>query len=576
MVSQVFHELSLVITVAVVTAGIMSLLKQPLIISYILTGILVSQNFFGVVSSSDALALFAHIGAALLLFMVGLSLNPKVVRDVGKAAVITGAGQFLFTFSIGILIATLLGFEPITAAYIAIGLTFSSTIIIMKIVSDRGDLETVYGRISIGFLVVQDLIAAFVLMFLSSTAAGGPSLAMIAVEAVLKGLGLLVSIFLISIYILPKVITFAAKSKEFLLLFSLGWCLALSALFDSMNFSIEIGALLAGVTLSMSPYQLEINTKMKVLRDFFIVLFFIAMGSELQLMHVSEYILPILLFSLIILVGNPIIVMFLMGRLGYTKKNSFFAGLTVAQISEFSLIVISLGITLGHIEQKVLSIMTMVGLITIFGCTYLMLYSNRIYVYLSPYLKFFERKGKKVDEHKYHSRKQYDIIIFGCNRIAYDLIESLKSLKHDFLIVDYNPEIITRVAKEGFDCIYGDVSDPEILSDIDLSSAKMVISTVHDFNTNLILIDESKKANMNGIIITTSYSVEDAIKLYEEGANYVIIPHFLGGHKTATMIEDYGFDIEKFLKYKIEHVEYLHKRRRGYSSHLKDHLEEHR
>ncbi len=569
MVAGEFYELSSIMAIAIVTAGVMTLLRQPLIISYILTGIIVSPYFLGIITSSDSLAIFAHLGSAFLLFMVGVNINPKIVREVGKVSMITGVGQFLFTFVLGFFVSALLGFDTTTSLYLAVALTFSSTIIIMKLLSDKGDIETIYGRISIGFLVVQDLIAVFILMILSSLSSG-TNLTTLAIESGLKGLGMLFSLFLISIYVLPKFMHLMSKSQEYLLLFALGWCLTLAALFDRLGFSIEIGALLAGVTLSMSPYHFEISSKMKVLRDFFIVLFFIALGSELVVVHVNQHIIPIIALSLIILIGNPLIVMVLMGRLGYTKKNSFFAGLTVAQISEFSLILIAMGIKLGHLGQDALSIMTMVGLITIFGCTYLMIYASRIYILLSPYLQVFERSGGKIDEHRHHRHEDYDIILFGCNKIAYDLIESLKTLKRKFLILDYNPDVITCVAKEGFDCVYGDVSDPEVLKGVDLSKTKMIISTIHDLDTNLILIDEIKKHNKNCIIIVTSYNVEDAIKLYEEGANYVIIPHFLGGHKTATMLEDYGFDIEKFLKYKVEHVEYLKKRGRGYGTHLRE------
>ena len=569
MVAVGLHEFSSVIIIAVIIAGVMTLLRQPLIISYIITGIIVSPYVMGLIEGKDSLAIFAHIGTAILLFMVGLNINPKIVREVGKVSVLTGLGQFLFTFSIGLIVSQLMGFDIITSLYLAIALTFSSTIIIMKLLSDKGDVETVYGRISIGFLVVQDLIAVLVLMILSATSSG-ENLILVAIRSGFIGLGLLFSIFLISIYVFPKIMHIIGRTQEYLILFSIGWCLGLATLFDMLDFSIEIGALLAGVTLSMSPYHFEISSKMKVLRDFFIVLFFIALGSELVVVHIHQYIVPIIVFSFIILVGNPLVVVFLMGRMGYTKKNSFYAGLTVAQISEFSLILIALGIKLGHIKQETLSIMTMVGLITIFGCSYLFLYSNKIYLLVSPYLKFFEKKGKKIDEHKHHKNEKHDIIIFGCNRVAYDLIESLKKLKGKFLIVDYDPQVIANVASEGFACVYGDISDPETLNEIDLADSKMIISTLHNLDTNLILIDAIKKVSNDILIIVTSYNVEDSLKLYEEGANYVIIPHFLGGHKTATLLEDYGFNVEKFLQYKIEHIEYLKKRKGGYGGRLKE------
>ncbi|MCH8004261.1 MAG: cation:proton antiporter [Nanoarchaeota archaeon] len=556
----VFVELSIVIIIAVVVAGIMRLLKQPLIIGYILTGIIVSPYFLNIVKSTDAIATFAQIGIVLLLFMVGLNLNPKIIKDVGKVSLVTGIGQVIFTSLIGFFIGQLLGFSTIVSIYIAIALTFSSTIIIMKLLSDKGDLETLYGRIAIGFLIVQDLIVIVILMVISSIPTG-IDFATLALESVFKGVGLLILLFLISVYIFPQLTKTIAKSQEFLLLFSIGWCFAIASLFYYLNFSIEAGALVAGITLSLSPYHYEISSKMKPLRDFFIILFFILLGSQMVFTNISQYILPIIIFSMFILIGNPLIVMVLMGLLGYTKRNSFLAGLTVAQISEFSLILIALGVKVGHLTNDILSLVTIIGLITIAGSTYLILYANKIYPHLSRYLGIFERKGKKVDEHRYQKDGIYDIILFGYDRIGYDILESFKKIKKKFLVIDYNPEIITKLAKEGFDCKYGDADDSELLNELNFSKIKMVVSTIHNLDTNLLLINKIRESNKKTIITVVSHQIDEAMKLYDAGATYVLMPHFLGGHHVSTMIEEYGLNLNKFLKEKIAHIEHLRKRK---------------
>ena len=560
MAISVFIELSIVIMIAVVVAGIMRLLKQPLIIGYILTGIIVSPYFLDIVKSTDAFATFAHIGIALLLFMVGLNLNPRIIKDVGKVSLVTGVGQVIFTSIIGFFIGQWLGFSTITSIYIAVALTFSSTIIIMKLLSDKGDMETLYGRIAIGFLIVQDLIVIIILMIVSSIPAG-IDFTTLALETVLKGTGLLILLFLISVYIFPRLTKSIAKSQEFLLLFSIGWCFAISSLFYYLNFSIEAGALIAGITLSLSPYHYEISSKMKPLRDFFIILFFILLGSQMVFTNISQYILPILIFSAFILLGNPLIVMILMGLMGYTKRNSFLAGLTVAQISEFSLILIALGVSVGHLTNDILSLVTIVGLITIAGSTYLILYANKIYPHLSKYLGIFERKGEKVDEHKYDKDGVYDIILFGYDRIGYDILESFKKIKKKFLVVDYNPETITKLAKEGFDCKYGDADDSELLNKLNFSKTKMVVSTIHNMDTNLLLISKIRESNKKAIITVVSHQIDEAMKLYDAGATYVLMPHFLGGHHISTMIESHGLNLNKFLKEKVAHIEHLRKRK---------------
>ena len=556
----VFVELSIVIIIAVVVAAIMRLLKQPLVIGYILTGIIVSPYFLNIVASTDAIATFAQIGIVLLLFMVGLNLNPRIIRDVGKVSLVTGVGQVIFTSLIGFFIGKLLGFSTITSMYIAIALTFSSTIIIMKLLSDKKDLETLYGRIAIGFLIVQDLIVIVILMIISSIPAG-INFTTLALETLFKGGGLLILLFLVSVYIFPRITKVIAKSQEFLLLFSIGWCFAIASLFYYLNFSIEAGALLAGITLSLSPYHHEIGSKMRPLRDFFIILFFILLGSQMVFTNISQYIFPIIIFSAFILIGNPLIVMVLMGLLGYTKRNSFLAGLTVAQISEFSLILIALGVKVGHLTNDILSLVTIIGLITIAGSTYLILYANKIYPHLSKYLGIFERKGKKVDEHRYHKDGIYDIMLFGYDRVGYDILESFKKIKKKFLVIDYNPETITKLAKEGFDCKYGDADDSELLNELNFSKTKMVVSTIHNLDTNLLLINKIRESNKKTIITVVSHQIDEAMKLYGAGATYVLMPHFLGGHHVSTMIEEHGLNLNKFLKEKVAHIEHLRKRK---------------
>ncbi|MCK5176424.1 MAG: cation:proton antiporter, partial [Candidatus Aenigmarchaeota archaeon] len=414
----------------------------------------------------------SHIGVALLLFIVGLGMSPKIIKDVGMVSLVTGVGQVIFTTVIGFFICQLLGFSTIESLYVAVALTFSSTIIIMKILSDKGDMKSLYGRISIGFLIVQDLIAIIILMVISSTPTGA-NLTKFVFGTALKGFGLMVVLFLFGVYILPGITKSIAKTQEFLLLFSIGWCLSLASIFHYLNFSMEIGALLAGFTLSMSPYRYEISSKMRPLRDFFIVLFFILLGSQMVFTDIIPYIAPIIILSAFILIGNPMIVMTLMGLMGYTKRNSFLAGLTVAQISEFSLILIALGVKLGHLTNEILSFVTCIGLITIAGSTYMMLYANKIYPPLSKYLSIFERKGRKVDEHKYHDYESYDIIVFGYNRVGYDLLKFIKKMGKRFLIVDYDPETIVDLAKEGVDCRYGDASDSELLNELNFSKCRM-------------------------------------------------------------------------------------------------------
>ncbi|MBI5072692.1 cation:proton antiporter [Candidatus Woesearchaeota archaeon] len=558
-------QLSMVILIAIVFGAIMRLLKQPLLIGYILTGIVASPSLLNLVSSTDSITVLSQIGIAFLLFMVGLTINPRVIKEVGRVSVISAVGQVLFTAIICYFLAKFLGFSTIAAEYIAVATTFSSTIIIMKLLSDKGDLDKLYGRIAIGFLIVQDLIAVFVLMLISSTAntfTTTMSLPAQIARTLFVGVGVLFLLFLIGMYVLPKILDRVAKSQEFLLLFSVGWCLLLAALFWAMNFSLEIGALLAGITLSLSPYRYEISSKMKPLRDFFIVIFFIILGAQLSFGNMQHSFSSILIFSLFILIGNPLILMIIMGFLGYTKRTSFEVGLTVAQVSEFSFIMIALGVKVGHLTQDILAFMTIVGLITIAGSTYLIMYSEKWYALCEPWLGIFERKGKKQDAKKVSHAQKYDILLFGYNRMGYDLLESFKKLKKKFLIVDYDPEIVLKLTKAGYDCKYGDASDVELLEELSISKAKMIISTIPDTNINALLIKKTREKNSHSICIVISHYVDEAMHLYKAGATYVVMPHFIGGGHTSTMIKRYGLNVNKFLKERASHLKNLQERKR--------------
>lgn len=556
MIAGVFVELSVIVIIAVIVSALFRLLKQPLIIGYVITGILAGPLFLNIVRTTDMITALSHFGIVFLLFAAGLSLNPRVMRSVGKVSLITGLGQIFFTTFLGFFIARVLGFSAIESLYIAIALTFSSTIIIVKLLSDKGDLQVLYGRISVGFLIVQDVVAVMILVLISAST-GGLSPASFTAENALIGLGLMLAVALFGTMGLPRITKAMAKSQELLLLFSIGWLLFMSVTFGYIGLSIEIGALIAGIMLSTSPYHYEIKMKMNILRDFFILFFFVLLGSQMVFIDVGSSVLPIALFSLFILAGNPLIVMVLMGMMRYTKRTGFLAGLTVAQISEFSLIVVALGVKVGQVSNEVLSVVTATGLLTILGSTYMITYANRIYARISRYLDVFEREGRKVDHFSQQNGGEYEIIMFGYDEIGSGMLKSIKKLGRRFLVIDYDPDKIAELAKEGYNCKYGDANDSEMLDGINLSKTKMIVSTVPDPETNIFLTKKVREKNKEAIVIIISHSFDEAVKLYQTGATYVVMPYSLGGHKASALIEKHGLNIREFLKERANHLNHL-------------------
>ncbi len=560
MTHTLFLDVAIIVSVVVLLALVMRHLRQPPIISYILAGIVLSPYGLNIVRSHENLEIFSQMGVSFLLFMVGLSLNPKIVREVGKVAAVTGVGQVVFTSLIGYALGIALGFSPLTALYLAVALTFSSTIIIMKLLSDKGDLESLYGRIATGFLIVQNLIAMVILIGVTSLSGGG-SLADSLLIAGGRLLAFILLIGLVGMVLMPRILRSVAQSQELLLLFSIGWCMAAAALCQIMGLSIEIGALAAGVVLSLSPYRFEVAAKLRPLRDFFIVLFFVLLGSQMVFDGFREQLPAILALSAFILVGNPLIVLVLMGLLGYGKRNSFRAGLTVAQISEFSFILIALGIRTGHLTADILSLVTFVGLLTIAGSTYFILYADAVYRWLERPLSLFERQGPKVDAQASVGGDAHDILLLGYERIGLNVLHALQRSRRSFLVVDYNPQTVQSLAQQGIECRYGDLADSELLEELNFAAAKMVVSTIRDFDTTVLLVRRARAANPDAIIIALSQQVDQALYLYESGASYVITPQFLSGYHTSMLIEEYGLDLQKFLTEKARHIAHLERSR---------------
>lgn len=551
---DVFLEISLILGVATLVAAVMQLLRQPLIIGHIISGLLVGPAVFNLVQSTETVELFSHMGIALLLFIIGLGLNPRVIREVGKIAVMTGVGQILFTISIGFMVAQSLGFDVMASVYIALGLAFSSTIIILKLLSDRKDTHRLYGKIATGFLLVQDIVAVLALVAITAIGQDQSPVEILTTTAV-RGALFIGVIALISVYVLPRLQNFLSKSQEFLFLFAIGWGFGVAAIAYAVGFSIEIGALAAGVALAGSPYAFEVGSKMRPLRDFFIVLFFIILGAELNLASIGTNFIPAIAFAILILVGNPIIVMSIMGMLGFKRKTSFKAGLTVAQISEFSLILLLLGREVGHIGDDIVAMMTLVAMTTIAASTYLILYSDKVYEWLAPYLRIFERKNTKGDE---ETSEEYDVVMFGFKAGSRSLIDGFNSLDKKCLIVDYDPEVVDMLEKEGLSVLYGDGNDAELLSDLPLETTQLVIITATDYETNALVATHVLQRNPKVVVIAKAEEPHEAHDLYDIGVNYVMMPHFLGSIEIGRRIKKHGIGAhDHFKKARSEHLAYL-------------------
>lgn len=538
MVQEVLFSLSIIIVIAAILTVFARAIRQPPIISYLVAGIIVGPlvlNLIGPSStSSDIIRVFSHIGVAFLLFIVGLSLDLRVLKEVGKVSSFAGIAEIIITGGIGLAIALGLGFESTAALYIGAALAFSSTVVVVKILSDKKEIDTLHGRIALGILIVEDFVAAIALMAIPIINRGD-SLLIVAKEIGIV-IGLIAALFLVSAFVIGRFMNYLARNQEVLFLFGIAWALILASLFQYLGFSIEIGALVAGMTLASSKYTLELGGKIKPLRDFFVILFFVFFGSQLAGAITVPLIINALILSAFIIIGKPIVVMTILRLFGYKKRTNFLAGSSLAQISEFSLILVLLGFSLGHLSQEVMSLAVLVAVITIGVSSYSIYYSQNIFNRLSSLLNIFE--GKKEPDNK-KKEESYEIILFGYHRIGYKVLRAIRKLNKPFVVIDYNPKVVLALGKEGINTIYGDASDKYFLSEVPLEKAKLIISTIPEEASNLAIQERLSEIGSKAPFIATAEQPRAALDLYNQGIDYVIIPHHLGGDYLAHLIEKF-------------------------------------
>jgi len=586
MVDIVFLDIGIIIIMAAVAAFFAGKFKQPLIPAYIFAGLLIGPVFeiftgidwfnqllhlpagFRIITDQNLIRTLSEIGIAFLLFMVGLEIDLKKLKDIEKVAAIGGFLQVAILFLIGLLIAYFMLYTPIEAVYIGLVVAFSSTMVIIKVLSDRKELDTLHGRIAIGILIVQDIIAIFALIVLGSL---GEHLLLRLSGSLFGGAALFLVAFFLSKFVFSGMFRFAAHSRELFFLLSISICFMFALFFNRLGYSIAIGAFVAGVSLGNLPYNFEIIGKVKSLRDFFATMFFVSLGLQLPLDNVLQLLLPLVVLMLAVLIIKPLIFMILIGLFGYKKRTSFLTSLSLAQISEFSLILIAQGMLLGHISEQIFTVTILLAIATISLSSYFLKFEYKIYSWLSPELSIFERQRTQEDALEFVPKEKHEVVLIGYDRTGYSVFHRLLKQKRKFLVIDYNPEIIKKLIKAKIPCIYGDAGSHEILDKIDFKSIKYLISTIPDHQTSLFIVKKAKRANEKVVIFVTTYQVDDALSLYDLGADYVILPHFLGGHHASVLLEEASKDITKLIKRKIKHIKELNHRKNLGHEHPRQH-----
>ena len=558
---QFFLSFSIILWVVLLSLGAMKVLKQPMIIGYIIAWTIIAFIFPNFFNKYEFLNSFSQVWIVFLLFIIWTELSPATIQWLWTKTVLVWILQVIWSSIAGFIVWLLFWYDFMTSLYIWTATALSSTIVILKLLWDKEDLDSTYWRLSVGVSVSQDI---FVMLFMSIVATFSAiwweSIIHTAWILLIKIIGVVAGLYISSKYLLPPITKIIAESQEFLLLFSIGRCFIVATCFEMLWFWMEIWALFAWITLATSPYRFEITSRMKVLKDFFIVIYFVLLWSNLSFnWTINRWFVTAWLFLVIIL--KPTITMWLLKLIWHVKKNNFLTSIAEIPMSEFSFILISMGITNWFIKDpNLLTMITIIGIASILISWYTTTYNLWLFKKLGKFQKYIPWAIHKKSKEKLWTPN--DIILFWYGRLWWELYKHFQNKKYSVLIVDEHPAVINHLNTQWINCLYWDALDLEFLQDINLSWTKMIISTIANTDVNFALIGLIKEKNPNLIVICVATHVEEAIKLYEKWMDYVIMPHYIWADHTSIILEEFGLDVEKFLKNKSQQIEVLKQKSR--------------
>jgi Kef-type K+ transport system membrane component KefB len=534
------RELGFIILAAAIFSVAARPARIPSLVAYILAGLALGP-VTGFMTVSETVHLASEVGIALLLFLVGLELSLDKIRDVGKVAVAAGLGQVVFTAAGGFVLSMALSFSPMESLFIATALTFSSTVVVVKLLDQKGDLDALYGRIAVGIFLVQDLVVIVVLTVLAGLGrqeAQGVVGVGVNLALAFGGMALLLALAAAaSRWVLPRLFAWVAHSPEILFTWSLTWCFLFVLGAEKMQLSLEIGAFLAGISLAQLPYNHEMRRRVHPLMNFFIAVFFVSLGIQMEFSAAREHWLPGLILSLFVLVGNPFIFMWIIARAGFGERTSFRTSVTVAQISEFSFIFAAMGMGAGLIKESILSLIGIVGLVTIAVSAYMILYADPLYEYCRRWglLKMFRaRKGDDAQEPERASLSGH-VIIVGMNSLGRRLARELTERKEIVLAVDSDPR---KLADLPCLTLLGNAEHASVLNEAGLDQARLLVSALHIEETNNLL---THRARSLGIPVSVhAFETAHVPELQALGATHLLFPRDLGAERFLNAAQRHG------------------------------------
>jgi Kef-type K+ transport system membrane component KefB len=549
------HQLIADITFSILFAWVLGLaahfFRQPLILAYLVAGFLIGPFGMKWVKSQESISTISELGLIFMLFMIGLEIDLKKIIRAGRVILIAASGQLIgacvvgaaFFVAIGLSLGNGRGFD---ALYLTIACALSSTVVIVKVLYEKRELDTLPGRITLGILVLQDI---FAILFLAVQ----PSLADLQVGIILLSIGrvglLVATAIILSRFVLPKIFHRIARSPELVMLGALAWCFLIGEVAERLHLSREMGSLVAGVSLSTFPYALDVTAKVTTLRDFFITLFFVALGMTIPVPDLSTIWLALVIaaFTVVSRILTTFLPLYFMKQ---GLRTSLLPALNLAQISEFSLVIIQTGIVAGHITPETSNAASFAFVILAVLSTLVIMRSDPISRWAVGALK---RIGLRDLDHAQNADGDHDsghggarrIVILGFFRAASALLSEIeqqnKSLLDQISVVDFNPNVFRTLTARGIHVIYGDISNIDTLLHAGVGNAEIIILSVPDSllkgANNEKLVRHVRSMNPDAKIISTADLLADVSDLYAAGADYVTVTRTTDAAELYKVIE---------------------------------------
>lgn len=540
--------------------------RQPLLIAYLVAGFAIGPHGLGYVKSEESIRTMSEIGLALLLFMIGLEMDLKKMLGSGRAILLTAVVQISGGIALAWVIFSRIGpaANGLEALYLAVAVALSSTVIIVKLLHEKRELETLAGRITMGVLVIQDVAAILFLAIQPSLK--NPELEPLAM-AFVRVIELMGAAYFAGRFILPPIFKLIARRPELVLVGALAWCFAMTGLANYLRLSREMGALLAGVMVSTFPYTLDVVARITSIRDFFVTLFFVSLGMMIPV-PTLDYLLWMLVLSAVLVGGRFLTVFPTLFRMRLGQRMSLLPAINLSQLSELSLVVLAIGKNSGDVSEKTVSIAAFAFAFLAVKSTYTIMHSDSLVRWAAPLLRklgFPDLPPGSQDAE--HEGEAPDIFVLGFCWTASSLLEEISREKPAFLrrlkVIDFNPETVDKLRERNIAVLYGDISRPDVLEHAGIEDATVIICSLADGvlrgSTNRKLLLQLRALNPQANIIVHADKVPDAVLLYMEGASYVITPRLLEASDLLGMLDAVDKDLggEK----RSEHQAWLDERR---------------